>query len=50
MLVQGKAKANAVAIACEGPWNPADCPGQLAREALWILDRPAASRLERARA
>ncbi|HEV8124923.1 MAG TPA: 6-phosphogluconolactonase [Gemmatimonadales bacterium] len=50
MLVQGKAKANAVATACEGPWNPADCPGQLAREALWILDRPAASRLERARA
>jgi 6-phosphogluconolactonase len=46
VLAQGKAKANAVATACEGPWNPTDCPGQLAREALWILDHPAASRLE----
>lgn len=46
VLVQGKSKARAVATACEGSWNPADCPGQLAREALWILDQPAAGRLE----
>jgi len=46
VLAQGKSKAEAVATACQGPWNPADCPGQLAREALWILDDSAASRLE----
>jgi len=45
VLVQGESKANPVATAYEGPWNPSACPGQLAREALWILDRPAASLL-----
>lgn len=45
VLARGEAKAAAVALACEGPWNPSACPGQLAREALWILDGPAAGRL-----
>lgn len=50
VLVQGKAKASAVATACQGAWNPAVCPGQLTREAVWILDQAAASRLESDRA
>ncbi|MEP7326175.1 MAG: 6-phosphogluconolactonase [Gemmatimonadota bacterium] len=45
VLVQGGSKASAVAMACEGPWNPSACPGQLARDGLWILDQPAAREL-----
>lgn len=45
VLVQGESKSSAVAMACEGPWHPSAWPGQLAREALWILDRAAANGL-----
>jgi 6-phosphogluconolactonase len=45
MLVAGEKKAAAVALACEGSYDPVECPAQLAREGLWILDEPAASKL-----
>lgn len=45
MLVSGANKAPAVARACEGPEDPFSCPAQLARDGLWIMDRPAASQL-----
>jgi 6-phosphogluconolactonase len=45
VLAQGESKAGSVALACEGAWNPSACPGQLARDSLWILDRSAAKGL-----
>lgn len=48
MLVSGQSKAAAVARACEGPEDPESCPAQLARDGIWIMDRPAASLLRRA--
>lgn len=45
VLAAGAGKAPAVAQALEGPYAPADCPAQLAREGLWILDRLAAAGL-----
>ena len=45
MLVQGERKAAAVVRALRGPFEPQACPAQLARDAVWILDEPAASRL-----
>jgi len=38
-------KAGAVAQALEGPDQPVQCPAQLARDGIWIMDRAAASGL-----
>ncbi len=46
VLAVGAKKADAVARALEGPLDPAQCPAQLARDGLWILDRPAAAHLK----
>ncbi|HEV8701510.1 MAG TPA: 6-phosphogluconolactonase [Candidatus Polarisedimenticolia bacterium] len=45
VLAAGEGKARAVARACAGPWGLLACPAQLARNATWIVDEPAASRL-----
>lgn len=45
VLVTGAEKAEAVARALEGPWDPAATPAQLARRGEWIVDRAAAARL-----
>lgn len=46
VLARGAAKAEAVALALEGPVNASLAPAQLARHGVWILDREAASRLK----
>lgn len=46
MVATGADKSEAVARALEGAWAPRECPAQLARDAVWILDRPAAGALE----
>lgn len=46
VLVTGEAKAAMVARALEGPLDPRAVPVQLARNGTWLLDRPAASRLQ----
>ena len=48
LLAAGESKAQAVARACHGPYDPRDCPAQLARDGVWIVDKPAASRLRTA--
>ena len=48
ILVSGAAKAGAVALALEGPDQPVQCPAQLARDGIWIMDRAAASGLRHA--
>ena len=45
ILVSGSGKAVAVAQALEGPDQPVQCPAQLARNGIWIMDRDAASGL-----
>jgi 6-phosphogluconolactonase len=45
ILVSGAGKAGAVAQALEGPDQPIQCPAQLARDGIWIMDRDAASGL-----
>jgi 6-phosphogluconolactonase len=45
ILVSGTGKAGAVARALEGPDQPIQCPAQLARDGIWIMDRDAASGL-----
>lgn len=47
VLARGKAKAEAVARALEGPFDPEVCPAQLARHGTWLLDSQAASLLGR---
>jgi 6-phosphogluconolactonase len=47
MLASGRGKAEPVARALEGAWDPAKTPAQLARRGSWIVDREAASLLER---
>jgi 6-phosphogluconolactonase len=44
-LVSGAAKAEVLARVLDGPGDPDETPGRLAREGLWIVDTPAASRL-----
>lgn len=44
-IVRGAAKADAVARALEGPWDPVPTPAQLARRGTWFLDRHAAQSL-----
>ncbi len=46
MLVEGAAKAAALARSIDGPYVPAGTPGQLARAGLWIADTAAGRRLE----
>lgn len=45
VLVSGSEKAKAVAEALEGPMHPVDCPAQLARRGIWMMDQAAASGL-----
>jgi len=45
VLATGEDKAGPVAQALTGPWNPAECPAQLARRGTWLLDAAAASEL-----
>lgn len=45
VLAKGDGKAEAVARALEGTYDPAHCPAQLARAGYWILDEAAATRL-----
>jgi 6-phosphogluconolactonase len=45
MLASGAGKAEAVARALEGEWDPRKTPSQLARRGEWILDRAAAAKL-----
>ena len=45
ILVSGAGKAGAVAQALEGSHQPVQCPAQLARDGIWIMDRAAASGL-----
>lgn len=45
VLVSGSEKAKAVAEALEGPEHPLDCPAQLARQGIWIMDQAAATGL-----
>ncbi|HEY3499794.1 MAG TPA: 6-phosphogluconolactonase [Polyangiaceae bacterium] len=47
MLASGAGKAEAVARALEGEWDPRKTPAQLARRGEWILDRAAAVMLRR---
>jgi 6-phosphogluconolactonase len=45
MLAAGAEKAEAVALALEGPYNPPAVPAQLARRGTWVVDRAAAALL-----
>lgn len=45
ILVSGTGKSGAVARALEGPDQPVECPAQLARDGIWIMDHAAASGL-----
>jgi 6-phosphogluconolactonase len=45
MIVTGEDKAAAVAAALQGALSSVDCPGRLARDGTWILDRAAAGAL-----
>ena len=42
VLARGTGKASAVARALQGPYDPTQCPAQLARHGTWILDEAAA--------
>jgi 6-phosphogluconolactonase len=46
MLAASAAKADAVACALDPRTTLEDCPAALARQAIWVLDRDAAARLE----
>jgi 6-phosphogluconolactonase len=50
MLAVGGGKAEAVARALEGPWDPTATPAQLARRGIWFVDPDAARLLAPARA
>jgi 6-phosphogluconolactonase len=45
MLAGGAGKAEPVARALRGPWDPLKTPAQLARRGLWIVDSAAATQL-----
>jgi 6-phosphogluconolactonase len=45
MLASGAGKAEPVKRAIEGVWEPSATPAQLARSAIWIVDKPAAGAL-----
>ena len=46
VLAAGSGKADAVARALEGPWDPDKTPIQLAKRGVWFLDPPAAAKLK----
>jgi 6-phosphogluconolactonase len=45
VLASGAGKADAIARALEGPWDPEKTPIQLAKRGAWFVDPPAASKL-----
>jgi 6-phosphogluconolactonase len=45
VLATGAGKANAVARALEGSWDPSATPIQLAKRGVWFIDPPAAAKL-----
>lgn len=45
VLAAGGGKAQAVARALEGPLDVGNCPSQLVRDALWLMDHAAAADL-----
>ncbi len=45
VLVSGVQKAAAVRQALQGPSKPMNCPAQLARDGIWIMDQAAAAAL-----
>jgi 6-phosphogluconolactonase len=45
VLAAGAGKANAVARALEGSWDPSGTPIQLAKRGVWFVDPPAAAKL-----
>jgi 6-phosphogluconolactonase len=45
VLATGAGKADAVARALEGPWDPSATPIQLAKRGVWFIDPPAAAKL-----
>jgi 6-phosphogluconolactonase len=47
VLAAGAGKADAVARALEGAWEPAAVPAQWARRGTWVLDGAAAGQLRR---
>lgn len=47
VLARGRDKAGAVARALEGAWAPQECPAQLARDGMWLLDDGCAAKLKR---
>ena len=47
VLVTGDEKAALVARILEGPPDPFELPAQFARRGTWVLDRAAASQLQR---
>jgi 6-phosphogluconolactonase len=46
VLAVGSGKAEAVARALEGPWDPNATPAQLAKRAIWFVDPAAAAKLK----
>jgi len=48
VMAAGDGKTEAVTLALEGPYDPTDCPAQLARPGIWVLDRAAAAGLRKA--
>jgi 6-phosphogluconolactonase len=46
VLASGAGKADAIARALEGPWDPDTTPIQLAKRGAWFVDPPAASKLK----
>jgi 6-phosphogluconolactonase len=45
VLAKGRGKADAVARALHGPWDPGGTPAQLAREGVWFVDTEAAGNI-----
>jgi 6-phosphogluconolactonase len=48
-IVAGAGKADALARAIEGPWDPSQTPAQFARRGTWFVDADAAAKLTHAK-
>jgi 6-phosphogluconolactonase/glucosamine-6-phosphate isomerase/deaminase len=46
VLASGDGKADAIARALDGPWDPNATPIQFAKRGVWFVDTQAAARLE----
>jgi 6-phosphogluconolactonase len=46
VLAAGSGKADAIARALDGPWDPEKTPIQLAKRGAWFVDPPAAAKLK----